>query len=213
MSGIYVFDNDEQYRGAKRTIATWEAPTLVNKSAVYESLEEMNKVVNDVGDNEVARLHDFLDTAGFTPSTLTRGRGARRTVATWMTPTLESWNAVYESRVEMNKFTDEMRNAAQQQRGAARTGGSDKRKAPPAGVGSSTGKGGGSGGGGDTRGGRSQQRTRHFFHSKGGTPQLEGVRANPPFVSRTDTKMSLISVWHRPQFGPFFVRVIVDIKH
>ena len=43
---------------------------------------------------------------------------------------------------------------------------------------------------------RSQQRTRLFFHSKSGTPQLEEVRANQPFVSHTDTELSVNSVWH-----------------
>ena len=43
---------------------------------------------------------------------------------------------------------------------------------------------------------RSQQRTRLFFHSKSATPQLEEVRANQPFVSHTDTELSVNSVWH-----------------
>ena len=43
---------------------------------------------------------------------------------------------------------------------------------------------------------RSQQRMRLFFHSKSATPQLGEVRANQPFVSHTDTEMSVNSVWH-----------------
>ena len=35
-----------------------------------------------------------------------------------------------------------------------------------------------------------------FFHSKSATPQLEELRANQPFVSHTDTEMSVNSVWH-----------------